>query len=158
MNQLKNLKIVVLVLVVLLILVIVRNSNQHIFKQEVKTALEAVQNNSNLISPEQLLQLKSKWLVVNIGADNLPDSLRIENSIRLPFENLLDRANRKILEEVEGDLILYSSDEATASKAWIILNQLGFENIFILNLGDNQEVLKYKFQPDTTARLEQDSI
>ncbi|OFX63174.1 MAG: hypothetical protein A2066_06720 [Bacteroidetes bacterium GWB2_41_8] len=158
MNQLKNLKIVVLVLVVLLILVIVRNSNQHIFKQEVKTALEAVKNNSNLISPEQLLQLKSKWLVVNIGADNLPDSLRIENSIRLPFENLLDRANRKILEEVEGDLILYSSDEATASKAWIILNQLGFENIFILNLGDKPEELKYKFQPDTTARLEQDSI
>lgn len=158
MNQLKNLKIVVLILVVLLILIIVRNSNQNIFKQEVKTALEALQNNSNLISPEQLLQLKSKWLVVNIGADNLPDSLRIENSIRLPFENLLDRANRKILEEVEGDLILYSSDEATASKAWIILNQLGFENIFILNLGDNQEVLKYKFQPDTTARLEQDSI
>ena len=158
MNQLKNLKIVILVIVVLLILVIVRNSNQHIFKQEVKTALEAVQNNSNLISPEQLLQLKSKWLVVNIGADNLPDSLRIENSIRLPFENLLDRANRKILEEVEGDLILYSSDEATASKAWIILNQLGFENIFILNLGDKPEELKYKFQPDTTARLEQDSI
>ena len=158
MNQLKNLKIVILVIVVLLILVIVRNSNQHIFKQEVKTALEAVKNNSNLISPEQLLQLKSKWLVVNIGADNLPDSLRIENSIRLPFENLLDRANRKILEEVEGDLILYSSDEATASKAWIILNQLGFENIFILNLGDKPEELKYKFQPDTTARLEQDSI
>jgi len=158
MDQLKKFKIVILVLVVLLILVIVRNSNQHIFKQEVKTALESVQNNSNLLSPDQLLQLKSKWLVVNIGADNLPDSLRIENSIKLPFENLLDGANLKILEEVEGDLILYSSDTATASKAWVILNQLGFKNIFILNLEENPEELKYKFQPDTTARLEQDSI
>ncbi|MDP2888552.1 MAG: hypothetical protein Q8P34_06230, partial [Bacteroidota bacterium] len=88
MNLFKNLKIVILVIVVLLILVIVRNSNQNIFKQEVKTALDAAQNNSNLLSPDQLLQLKSKWLVVNIGGDDLPDSLRIENSIRLPFEKL----------------------------------------------------------------------
>ncbi len=158
MNLFKNLKIVILVIVVLLILVIVRNSDKNIFKQEVKTALEAAQNNSNLLSPDQLLQLKNKWLVVNIGVDDLPDSLRIENSIRLPFENMLDQSNRKILEEVEGDLILYSSDAATASKAWVILNQLGFKNVFILNINENSEELKYKFQPDTTARLELDSI
>ncbi len=158
MNQLKNLRIVVLVIVVLLILVIVRNSDKNIFKQDVKTAIDAAQNNGNLLSPDQLRQLKSKWLVVNIGVDDLPDSLRIENSIRIPFENLLDKANIKILEGLEGDLILYSSDLATASKAWIILNQLGFKNVFILNSGDKPDELKYKFQPDTTARLELDSI
>lgn len=158
MNLFKNLKIVILVIVVLLILVIIRNSNQNIFKQDVKTALEAAQNSSNLLSPDQLSQMKSKWLVVNIGLDNLPNSLRFENSIRLPFEKLLDKSNLKILQEVEGDLILYSADATTASKAWVILNQLGFENVFILNINKNPEELKYKFQPDTTVRLEQDSI
>jgi hypothetical protein len=158
MNLYKNLKIVILVIVVLLILVIIRNSNQNIFKQEVKTALDAAQNSSNLLSPDQLSQMKSKWLVVNIGLDNLPHSLRIENSIRIPFEKLLDKSNLKILEEVEGDLILYSADAATASKAWVILNQLGLKNVFILNINKNPEELKYKFQPDTTVRLEQDSI
>lgn len=158
MNLFKNLKIVILVIVVLLILVIIRNSNQNIFKQDVKTALEAAQNSSNLLSPDQLSQMKSKWLVVNIGLDNLPNSLRFENSIRLPFEKLLDKSNLKILQEVEGDLILYSADATTASKAWVILNQLGFENVFILNINKNPEELKYKFQPDTTVRLEQNSI
>lgn len=158
MNLFKNLKIVILVIVVLLILVIIRNSNQNIFKQDVKTGLEAAQNGSNLLSPDQLLQLKSKWLVVNIGVDNLPHSLRVENSIRIPFEKLLDKSNLKILQEVGGDLILYSADVTTASKAWVILNQLGLKNVFILNINKNPEELKYKFQPDTTVRLEQDSI
>ena len=97
-------------------------------------------------------------MVVNIGNSDLPDSVQVEHSMKIPFENLLDQTNRKILEEVNGDLILYSADVATASKAWVILNQMGFKSVFILNTGGNPEELKYKFQPDTTARLEQDSI
>lgn len=158
MDKLKNLWLVILIVGILLILVIVRNSDSNIFRKDIKTAVEAAQNKSNLLSLEQVRQLKSTWLVLNVGNENLPDSLRVEHSISIPFENLLEEANRKILEEVDGDLILYSSDAATASKAWVILNQLGYSNVFILNTEAGQEELKYKFQPDTTVRLEQDSI
>jgi len=158
MQQFKNLKFVILIIVVLLILVIVRNSDQNLFKKDIKSAIEATQNNSNILSRDQLHQMKGPWMLVNIGNSDLPDSVQVEHSIKIPFENLLDQTNRKILEEVNGDLILYSADVATASKAWVILNQMGFKNVFILYTGENPEELKYKFQPDTTARLEQDSI
>jgi hypothetical protein len=158
MEQLKNLKFVILFIVVILILVIVRNSDRNLFKQDVKSAIEATQNNSNVLSPDQLHQLKGPWMVVNIGNSDLPDSIHAEHSIKIPFENLLDQTNRKILEGVDGKLILYSADVSTASKAWVILNQMGFKNVFILNSGENPEEIKYKFQPDTTVRLEQDSI
>jgi hypothetical protein len=158
MDKLKKLRLVILIVSILLILVIIRNSDSNIFRKDVKTAVDTAKDNRNMISVEQVLQLKSKWLVVNIGNDNLPDSLRFEHSISIPFENLLEEANRKILEEVDGDLILYSSDVAMASKAWVILNQLGYPNVFILKRGVGQEDLKNKFQPDTTVRLEQDSI
>jgi hypothetical protein len=158
MNKLKNLKFIILALVILLILVLVRNSDRNIFRSDVKTAVDATQSNSNWLSPDQLHQMKSPWLVVNIGNSDLPDSLQVENSIRIPFGNLLDEVNRKILNEVKGDLILYSADVATTSKAWIILNQLGYKNVKILGLEEIPEKLKYKFQPDTTARLELDTI
>ncbi|MDP2338614.1 MAG: rhodanese-like domain-containing protein [Bacteroidota bacterium] len=158
MNQIKSLTIVVLILVALLILVIVRSSDKNLFKKEVRTAIEATQNNSNTISLDQLKKQTRSWIVVNLGSEDLPDFLHSENSIHLPVENILDQTNRKILGEAKGDLILYSNDEAMAAKTWVILNQLGFENVFILNTGSNPEVLKYKFQPDTTARLEQDSM
>ena len=158
MNQLKNLKFVILIIGVLLTLVIVRISDRNLFKQDVKTAIKALQNNQNMISTDQLRQQKNPWIVLNIGDSDMPDSIQVEHSMKIPFESLLDQTNRKILEEVDGDLVLYSADVATASKAWVILNQLGFKNVFILNTGENQEELKYKFQPDTAAKLEQDSI
>jgi len=158
MNQLKNLKVVILVIGILLVLVVVRVSDQNLFKKDAKTAIEATRNNSNVISFNQLRQQKNPWMVVNIGNSDIPDSMKIEHSMKIPFENMLDQANRKILEKVDGNLILYSADVATASKAWVILNQLGFKNVFILSAGENPEELKYKFQPDTSARLEQDSI
>ncbi len=157
MNQLKNLTIVFAVLGIILILVLVRNSNQNLFKQDVQTAIEATQDNKNLISPDQLKKSGKPFLVINLGSEDMPDFLHFENSIHLPLENLLDQTNRKILEEANGDIIIYSTDVSTAAKAWVILNQLRFKRVFILNSDINSEDLKYKFQPDTSARLEQDS-
>lgn len=158
MNQLKNLKFIILIIGILLVLVVLRVSDQNLFKKDVKTAIEAARNNSNMISADQLRQQKNPWMVVNIGNSDIPDSIQVEHSMKIPFENLLDQTNRKILKGVDGDLILYSADVATAAKAWVILNQLGYKNVFILNAEENPEELKYKFQPDTTVKLEQDSI
>ena len=158
MKQLKNLKFVLFVLVVLLILVIIRNSSQNLFKADVKTALEAAQNKNNSISFEQLKKRSGAWMLVSLGSENIADSIHSENSIHIPFEKILDQSNLKVLKEIKGDVILYSADASKAAEAWVILNQLGFNNLYILTSGEDPEELKYKFQPDTTVRLEQDSI
>jgi len=158
MKEAKNIIIIVLVLIILLVLVVVRNSNQNLFKEDVKTALKEIANGNNEISFNQLNTLKSPYIVINLDHENMPDSISINKIISIPIENLLDDTSRKILREIDGDLILYSVDQARAAKAWVILNQIEMKNLFILSFGNNPEELKYKFQPDTTARLEQDSI
>ena len=130
MNLLKNLKFVILIIVILLILVLVRNSNQNLFRNDAENAIEAAQYNQNMISLEQLKKRTSSWIIINLGNEDLPELLHFKNSMHLPFENLLDDTNRKILKEVKGDLILYAPDDATTAKAWVILNQIGFKNIF----------------------------
>ncbi len=158
MNQIRNLKIVILILGVLLVLVIVRNSDQKVFKEKAKTAVEAARNNSNLITLNQLKKLTAPYLIIDIGSEKRPDSLQFQHAVKITFSQLLDKANRKVLNEASGELILYADDAATTSRAWVILNQLGYKNLRILTFENNPEELKYKFQPDTTARLEQDSI
>ncbi len=158
MSLLKNLKIIILVIVVLLILIIIRISDQNVFKEQVKTAVEVTWNNSNLITPNKFRELTTPYLVIELGSESNPGSLQFRPSIKIPFEKLLDKESREILDNTKGALILYSDKMATASKAWIILNQLGYKNILILSSEENPEELKYKFQPDTTAGLEQDSI
>ena len=158
MNLLQNLKIIILIIVAILILIIFRISDQNVFKESVKTAMEVTQNNSNIIKPGKFRELKSAYLVIQLGSESQPDSFQFQSSVKIPFERLLDKVNREILDKTKGTLILYSDEIAISSKAWIILNQLGYKNILILTAEENPEELKYKFQPDTTAGLEQDSI
>jgi len=156
MNLLKKFKIILLVTVVLLILIIIRISDQNVFKEHVKTAVEVTQNNGNLITLIKFRELTTSYLLIELGSESKHDTLLFQHSIKIPFEKLLDETNRKILDKTEGTLILYSDEMALASKAWIILNQLGYKNLLILTSEENPEELKYKFQSDTTAGLEQD--
>ena len=158
MSLLKNLKIILPVLMALLILVIIRISDKNIFREPVRKAIEATQSNGNLITPDQLKLLSGSYLVIDLRRIAANDSIQFQHRKQIPFEKILDRDNRDVLDQTKGDLILYSDDVATASKAWVILNQLGYKKVLILTSNANPEELKYKFQPDTTARLEQDSI
>lgn len=158
MSLLKNLKIIIPVIMALLILVIIRISDTNIFREPVRKALEATQSNGNLITLDQLKLLSGSYLVIDLRSVAIRDSIQFQHRKQIPFEKILDQDNRDVLDQTKGDLILYSDDAATASKAWVILNQLGYKKLLILTSNANTEELKYKFQPDTTARLEQDSI
>lgn len=156
MSLLKNLKLVIAVFTVLLILVLIRHSNQNVFRERVETAVEITKNQSNLITPDQLLNQTTPYLLIDLGNKPGSGSFQYPHAIQIPFEKLLDYTNRKVLKEARGKVILFSEDISLASKAWVILNQLGYKNVLILASAENQEALKYKFQPDTTARLEEE--
>ena len=158
MNQIKKLGYIFLFLIILLVLVLVRSFNPNLFKQDQGKAVEAVLNNKNSITLAQLKALNTQYVVINLGPGGKFDSIKIKNSINIPVENLLDKANQTIFKESKNEIILYSSDVSTTAKVWVILNQLGYKKLLILTPDEQPEVFKYKFQPDTTARLENDSI
>lgn len=154
MGKLSNLKIVLLVLAVVLVLVLVKTVGKNGFKLDAKTAIEAMNSNNFIISSKELENNKTHYLIVNLGESGFP---KFENSIKIPFEKLLDEKNLQKLKETENKILLISTDNSIAIKAWVILNQLNFKNIFILSNEENPEFLKYEFQPDTVSRLESDS-
>jgi len=158
MKQLKGLGYIFLFLIIILVLVLVRSYNPNLFKQDSGNAVEAALNNRNSITMAQLKALNTQYLVINLGTGGKFDSIKIKNSINIPVENLLDKANQTILKESKDEIILYSADISTTAKVWVILNQLGFKKLLILSPDEQPEVFKYKFQPDTTVRLENDSI
>lgn len=151
MGKLSNLKIVLLVLVVVLVLVIVKTVGKDGFKQDAKSAVEAADSNNFMISVNEIENNKTQYLIVDL---NESVSSRFENSLKIPFEELLEESSLKQLKETENKILLVASDISITAKAWVILNQLDIKNVFILSNEDNPEVLKYEFQPDTVARLE----
>lgn len=154
MKKFKGLYFSVGILLIILIFALVRISNPNLFKQDSTKAIEAAKEGKNSISIAELNKLSSEYLVLDLSSLQTYNPSQFKNSIHIPFENLLDKKNQKSLKDLNGKIILYSADISTASKAWVILNQLGFSTVFILETETNPEHFKYKFQPDTTAKLE----
>ena len=151
MEKLKNLKIVLLVLVVVLVLVIVKSIGKTHFKQNAQNAVETVVSNNFSVSVNEFKNTETQYLIVDL---NESGSVQFDNSLQIPFEKLLDESNLQKLKDAGSKILLVSDEHSKAEKAWVILNQLGIKNVFVLSDEENTEVLKYEFKPDTTARLE----
>jgi hypothetical protein len=154
MGKMKGLKIVLVVLAVVFVLVVVKLSYKNGFKQDAANAVDAVVNNNFMIPVNELENTENQFFVVDL---NESGSSQFKNSLKIPFEELLDESTLQKLKNTENKILLVSADISMSAKVWVILNQLDFKNVFILSNEENPEVLKYKFQPDTKARLESNS-
>lgn len=154
MNKIKNLGFIISILIIILVLIVIRTSNKNLFKQDPQYAIDTATKSINTISKADLKKLSPQYIVVNLDKAEIYNPAQFEQSINIPFERILEENNRKILDKAKGEIVLFSEDNSTASKAWVILNQLNITNVLILQTEANQDVFKYKFQSDTTAKLE----
>ncbi len=154
MKNLKNLSVVLIILAVIVVLAVLRTSNKNLFKQNPEFAINVATKSINSVRVDDLKKLSAQYILVDLDAAEKYDPSRFERSVNIPFEQLLEQDNRKILDQTTGEIVLYSADVSTASKAWVILNQLDFQDVLMLLPAKNTEAFNYKFQPDTTARLE----
>lgn len=144
----KNIIWILGVLLVLVALVLVRTFNPNLFKKNVNEALKT--STEITVSAQDLSELKESYHIVELDTENQ----RFQNSVVIPFNQLLEKENKEKLASLDGKILLYSNDISMSSKAWVILNQLEFEEVYVLSDEANPEELKYKFQPDTTIRPE----
>jgi len=145
MKIIKNIGWIIVMLVVLTALVLVRTFNHNLFTRDASDAVAATGNNT--IALAELNSLQASYTIVELD-DN---SGKFEQSISIPYALILEKTNRMKLESLEGSIYLFSESIETSAQAWVILNQLGFDNVFILSNEQEPEALKYKFQPDTSV-------
>ena len=148
MKRLKDLKIVLIFLLVVLVFVIVRTTGKNRFKGDAKDAIEAVKTNNFSVSVNELKGSENQYFIIDL---NESGSAQFENSLKIQFEKLLEETTLQKLKETENKILLVSDDNSVAAKAWVILNQLDFNNVFVLSDDENNEVLKYEFKPDTAT-------
>jgi len=151
MGKLKDLQIVLFILLIVLVLVIAKTTGKNRFKIDAKNAIEVISSNNFSVSLTGFRAAENQFLVVGL---NESGSIQFDNSLKVPFEKLIDETLIQKLKETEKKILLVSEDNSLAIKSWVILSQLGFKNIFVLSDVENAEVLKYKFQPETSAGME----
>lgn len=145
--KIKKISWIIAGLSLLLVLVLVRAFNTNLFKRPAIDAITATENNTVTVSQ---LQLNSEpRTIIELDENNQ----RFNESMSIPFSQLLEKDNQLKLKGAQGNIYLHSTKAETSAKAWVILNQLGYDNILILT-DEQPEVLKYKFRPDTIVQPE----
>ena len=151
MEFIKNNKIVIVIVVILLVLILFRSTGLNHFKNDIKKQAEPSVLQSNTINPDKAGSLKGNLLAVNLdkNAGNIKGFAgRVQN---ISADSVLSKDHIKMLMKHDGPVLLYSSEPGLSARIWMILSQLGCRNIYILTENTDNEVLKYKFQPDTLS-------
>ncbi len=87
-----------------------------------------------LVSPEEVDQLisepGSQFIDLRSSAEFAMGS--IDNAINIPTQNLLEPAHKTTLNQADKTFILFGNSELAANGPWILLRQLGYNNIKVL--------------------------
>ncbi len=148
MKNLKEFALVIGILLVVAVLVFARTFNKNRFSESTQHIAETLKNEPVFVEADNL-QIND-YLVVELGENSNKEMF--PSAVKVSFEALTDKNFRKQL-EISEKKILLTGDELQTAKAWVILNQLGVGNLFILTEKEKTEKLRYNFNPDTTKAV-----
>jgi len=172
MQNKKSLIIVFLPIILILILVIIKSLNKNNFNLDTQQTLELSLNQEHILSVSQIkekIQIYDNKVLIDLRNTEDYAQDHIKNAINIPFPEILNNQELLKLKSSDSEIILYSNSVLESSKAWTILTQMGYSKLFILDIPgesisasllekdailESDEVLKYKFQPDTLVGLE----
>mgnify|MGYP003551188791 CR=1 FL=1 len=172
MRNFKGLIIIFLPIALILILVIIKSLDRNSFSLDTKQALDLSLKQNHIISLKELkekLQTSEKIIIVDLRKKDNLNNEQLKNSINIPLFEILNNKEMIKLKSNGNEIVLYSNSVSETAKAFTILTQMAYTNLYILDLPDNlilkdvlkkdtlfqsNEILKYKFQPDLDAGLE----
>jgi hypothetical protein len=151
MEFVKKIKLVIVIVLVILALVIIRSSGVYHFKNDAKKWAEISMKQSNKLTINEARALPGNHLIISLDTSNSGND-RLSGDIKnIPAKSILDKKNIRLIMGHDGPVLLSSSDPGVAARIWMILSQMGRKNIYIVTSDSDNEVLKYKFHPDTSG-------
>lgn len=97
--------------------------------------LSTVLADEYLVAPEDAQALEGEALFVDLRSPAEFARGHIDNAVNIPTQNLLDPGNKFRLNDPNKRIILYGASELAANGPWMLLRQLGYENIQVLQGG-----------------------
>jgi hypothetical protein len=151
MILIKKYKEAIAVVLIVLILVLIRTLGSSHFKNDAKKWAEPSVRGVNIINPEMSRTLAGKKLTINLDKEKIGIEELTGDVQNIPADLVLSNKYFKIIGKHNGPVLLYSAETEVSVRIWMILSQMGCSNIYILTKNTDNEVLKYKFQPDSLS-------
>jgi hypothetical protein len=157
MKTVVKFKYVLIIAGVLILLMVIRTVRTGAWKGDAGQAGETVESGSCFVDFAGLKGSGENIHLLRIGdsgSDSLFHALNLPQT-RLAFTDLKPGTKLKELRSSGNRLVIVAASRQEGIKAWVILHQLGLNNLYILSHPNgNDEVLKYQFRPDSSFRPE----
>jgi len=138
LNKTRRLTIAVVVFtVIILIGLITIKQPEHIYELSRTEMLEKLNSGGNEIQPQEALNLLKQENHRFIDLRNETEFFQghVEGAVNVPAHSLLEKENLKMFEDQSITNVLYGNDHLKANGPYMVLSQLGLENIKILSGG-----------------------
>jgi hypothetical protein len=146
-------RLVILIVLPVVVLVLIRAYAPGSFKPDAARQAEASLTGANVLDQLQVAALGSKPLIVKLVTEDAARLTGSPDTLVVKAVLLLEKKYLNIIHGHHGPVILVSDDPSVSAKAWMILSQIGYHDLFVLREKESTEVLKYKFRPDSAAGI-----
>jgi hypothetical protein len=154
MNLINRYRIIIAVALPLLLLLVIRTCSKSSFKYDAKKWAQPSFDFSNEIDETGIGILPGEKLIINLDNSGSRMAEKSISEVHIPPDSVLSHKYLKIIRDHKGPVLLSSVDPSLSARIWMVISQTGFRNLYILTGSNDNEVFKYKFRPDTTARPE----
>lgn len=143
----RKLIIVGSIVLVLLALVLARSCDQQHFRNDLGKWATPSLGKQNIVTIDGLAKMEKPLLVVLDNAN--PKALKGE-ILKISLKDIIQREQLDKIKNYNSPKVLISENIGTSAETWMILSQMGIENLYILDEGAN-EAFKYEFRADSIA-------
>ncbi len=155
MQTIKNLKFILILTAIVGVLMLVKVAQERRWPGNAGEAAERISQRTAFISADELQSGEGRVALIQLGDSKTGAFLPANELIKATFDNLESKEMRMKLKQPGTRFVIVADSADQAVSAWVILNQLGVENLYVLeNREAGGELFKYQFRPDTTFRPE----
>ena len=142
----KENKTVIIIAGILLVLILLRAAGMDHFRNDARKWAVPSVNESNIITHDKLEALPGEHMIISLDNASAQSG---ENTRIIPADSILNRENLRSVMKHDGPVVLASSDPGLSARIWMLLSQMGRENLYIVSDSAN-EVLKFRLEADST--------
>jgi hypothetical protein len=130
-------------------MVLIRATGANHFKNDAKKWADPSVKQANTITIEQAKVFKGKNLLISLDKESGSINEIGGETFLIPADSILSKDNLNRIKKHDGRVLIVSSEPGLSARIWMILSQMGCRNVYILSNTADNEVLKFKFQPDS---------
>ena len=146
----KNWEVIVIVLI-LLVLILVRSTGKNHFKNDDKKWAQSSISKSDIIISEKLRLPDGKNLLINLDKDTSKLTKNNSDLLNISPDSVFSKKYFNTIMKHDGPVLLFSSNSGVSARVWMLLCQMGRKKLYIFSDKADNEVLKYKFKPDSIS-------